>query len=211
MGKLHKVTFDVTCDKEVSDVEIWAHSNATKGDYSDSGYSRFSFGNTKKAVTLYVPAYQETDEDFRTLKIWVATETPCSLTFSNFNSEETDLDSVMKNDESLGLYFAGHILNSDEDNGDWVVVPFDEPVQLSAGAKAKGQILLCGPENWGSVVTIFRVFAEGSVMTKDEGGDDVIFSNDTSEPVSLKFSINEELKVVVNREEIEDIEILESL
>ena len=211
VGKLHKVTFDVTCDKEVSDVEIWAHSNATKGDYSDSGYSRFSFGNTKKAVTLYVPAYQETDEDFRTLKIWVATETPCSLTFSNFNSEETDLDSVMKNDESLGLYFAGHILNSDEDNGDWVVVPFDEPVQLSAGAKAKGQILLCGPENWGSVVTIFRVFAEGSVMTKDEGGDDVIFSNDTSEPVSLKFSINEELKVVVNREEIEDIEILESL
>lgn len=210
-GKLHKVTFDVTCDKEVSDVRIWANSNLVTDDYSATGFSHFSFDNTKKPVVLYVPAYQETDEEFRTLKIWVAAETPCSLTFSNFNSEETDLDSVMKNDESLGLYFAGNISISDADNGIWTVVPIDKTVQLPAGAKAKGQILLCGPENWGSVVTSFRVFAEGTVMTKEEGGDDVIFSNDSSEPVSLKFSINEELKVVVNRETIEDTEVLEAL
>lgn len=212
-GKLHKVTFDVTCDKEVSDVRIWANSNLVTDDYSATGFSHFSFDNTKKTVTLYVPAYQEADEDFRTLKIWVTTETPCSLTFSNFNSEETDLDSVMKNDESLGLCFFGRISISDADNGFWTVVPIDKTVQLPSGAKAKGQILLCGPENWDSVVTSFRVFAEDTVMTKEdkEYGDDVIFSNDSSEPVSLKFSINEELKVVVSREEIEDIEILEAL
>lgn len=193
VGKLHKVTFDVTCDKEVSDVAIFARANSNE--CATAGSEHFDFNTEKKTVTLYVPVYQKNNETLRTLLIWVDSETPCKLTFSNFNSVETDLNSVLKENKGLGLYFAGDIYLSEAEDKLWRVLSADTPIQLSPGSRVEGQVLLCNYAAWDSVVTSFRMISKDSGATREN--ENIIFSNNSLKTVSLSFSINDKLEAEV--------------
>lgn len=193
VGKLHKVTFDVTCDKEVSDVAIFARANSNE--CATAGSEHFDFNTEKKTVTLYVPVYQKNNETLRTLLVWVDSETPCKLTFSNFKSVETDLNSVLKEDETLGLYFAGDIYLSEAEGKLWRVLSADRPIQLSPGSRVEGQVLLCNYAAWDSVVTSFRMISKDSGATREN--ENIVFSNNSSKTVSLSFSINDKLEAAV--------------
>lgn len=193
VGRLHKVTFDVTCDKEVSDVAIFARANSNE--CATAGSEHFDFNTEKKTVTLYVPVYQKNNETLRTLLVWVDSETPCKLTFSNFKSVETDLNSVLKENKDLGLYFAGDIYLSEAEGKLLRVLSADRPIQLSPGSRVEGQVLLCDYTAWDSVVTSFRVISKDSGATREN--ENIIFSNNSSKTVSLSFSINDKLEAAV--------------
>lgn len=193
VGKLHKVTFDVTCDKEVSDVAIFARANSDE--CATAGSEHFDFNTEKKTVTLYVPVYQKNNETLRTLLVWVDSETPCKLTFSNFKSVETDLNSVLKENKGLGLYFAGDIYLSEAEGKLWRVLSADRPIQLSPGSKVEGQVLLCNYKAWDSVVTSFRMISKDSGATREN--DNIVFTNNSPKTVSLSFSINDKLEAAV--------------
>lgn len=193
VGRLHKVTFDVTCDKGVPDVAIFARANSNE--CATAGSEHFDFNTEKKTVTLYVPVYQKNNETFRTLLVWVDSKTPCKLTFSNFKSVETDLNSVLEEDTTLGLYFAGDIYLSEAEGKLWRVLSADRPIQLSPGSRVEGQVLLCDYRTWDSVVTSFRVISKDSEATREN--DNIVFSNNSSKTVSLSFSINDKLETAV--------------
>lgn len=193
VGKLHKVTFDVTCDKGVPDVAIFARANSDE--CAVAGSEHFYFNTKKNTVTLYVPVYQKNNETLRTLLVWVDSETPCKLTFSNFKSVETDLNSVLVENEDLGLYFAGDIYLSEAEDRLWRVLSADRPIQLSPGSRVEGQVLLCDYAAWDSVVTSFRVISKDSEATREN--DNIVFSNNSSKTVSLRFSINDKLETAV--------------
>lgn len=193
VGKLHKVTFDVTCDKEVSDVAIFARANSNE--CATAGSEHFDFNTEKKTVTLYVPVYQKNNETLRTLLVWVDSETPCKLTFSNFKSVETDLNSVLEEDTTLGLYFAGDIYLSEAEGKLWRVLSADRPIQLSPDSRVEGQVLLCDYAAWDSVVTSFRVISKDSEVKREN--ENIVFTNNSSKTVSLSFSINGKLEAAV--------------
>lgn len=193
VGRLHKVTFDVTCDKEVSDVAIFARANSNE--CATAGSEHFYFNTEKKTVTLYVPVYQKNNETLRTLLVWVDSETPCKLTFSNFKSVETDLNSVLKENKDLGLYFAGDIYLSEAEGKLWRVLSADRPIQLSPGSRVEGQVLLCDYAAWDSVVTSFRVISKDSEVKREN--ENIVFTNNSSKTVSLSFSINDKLEAAV--------------
>lgn len=193
VGKLHKVTFDVTCDKKVSDVAIFARANSNE--CATAGSEHFYFNTEKNTVTLYVPVYQKNKETFRTLLVWVDSKTPCKLTFSNFNSVETDLNSVLEENEDLGLYFAGDIYLSEAEGKLLKVLSADRPIQLSPGSRVEGQVLLCNGAAWDSVVTSFRVISKDSEVKREN--ENIVFSNNSSKTVSLSFSINDKLEATV--------------
>lgn len=193
VGRLHKVTFDVTCDKEVSDVAIFARANSNE--CATAGSEHFDFNTEKKTVTLYVPVYQKNNETLRTLLVWVDSETPCRLTFSNFKSVETDLNSVLEEDTTLGLYFAGDIYLSEAEGKLWRVLSADRPIQLSPGSRVEGQVLLCDYAAWDSVVTSFRVISKDSEVKREN--ENIVFTNNSSKTVSLSFSINDKLEAAV--------------
>lgn len=193
VGKLHKVTFDVTCDKGVPDVAIFARANSNE--CATAGSEHFYFNTEKKTVTLYVPVYQKNNETLRTLLVWVDSETPCKLTFSNFKSVETDLNSVLKENKDLGLYFAGDIYLSEAEGKLWRVLSADRPIQLSPGSRVEGQVLLCDYAAWDSVVTSFRVISKDSGAAREN--ENIVFTNNSSKTVSLSFSINDKLEAAV--------------
>lgn len=193
VGKLHKVTFDVTCDKGVPDVVIFARANSNE--CATAGSEHFYFNTKKNTVTLYVPVYQKNNETFRTLQVWVDSKTPCKLTFSNFKSVETNLTSVLKENKDLGLYFAGDIYLSEAEGKLWRVLSADRPIQFSPGSRVEGQVLLCDYAAWDSVVTSFRVISKGSEATREN--ENIIFSNNSLKTVSLSFSINDKLEATV--------------
>lgn len=193
VGKLHKVTFDVTCDKGVPDVAIFARANSDE--CATAGSEHFYFNTEKKTVTLYVPVYQKNNETLRTLLVWVDSETPCRLTFSNFKSVETDLNSVLEEDTTLGLYFAGDIYLSEAEGKLWRVLSADRPIQLSHGSRVEGQVLLCDYAAWDSVVTSFRVISKDSGAAREN--ENIVFTNNSSKTVSLSFSINDKLEAAV--------------
>ena len=193
VGKLHKVTFDVTCDKGVPDVAIFARANSDE--CATAGSEHFYFNTEKKTVTLYVPVYQKNNETLRTLLVWVDSKTPCKLTFSNFKSVETDLNSVLEEDTTLGLYFAGDICLSEVEGKLWRVLSADRPIQLSPGSRVEGQVLLCDYATWDSVVTSFRVISKDSGATREN--ENIVFTNNSSKTVSLSFSINDKLETAV--------------
>ena len=193
VGRLHKVTFDVTCDKEVSDVAIFARANSNE--CATAGSEHFDFNTEKKTVTLYVPVYQKNNETLRTLLVWVDSETPCKLTFSNFKSVETDLNSVLKENKDLGLYFAGDIYLSEAEGKLWRVLSADRPIQLSPGSRVEGQVLLGSYAAWDSVVTSFRMISKDSGATREN--ENIVFSNNSSKTVSLSFSIDDKLEAAV--------------
>lgn len=193
VGKLHKVTFDVTCDTGVPDVVIFARANSNE--CATAGSEHFYFNTKKNTVTLYVPVYQKNNETFRTLQVWVDSKTPCKLTFSNFKSVETNLTSVLKENKDLGLYFAGDIYLSEAEGKLWRVLSADRPIQLSPGSRVVGQVLLCDYAAWDSVVTSFRVISKDSGATREN--ENIVFSNNSSKTVSLSFSINDKLEATV--------------
>lgn len=193
VGRLHKVTFDVTCDKKVSDVAIFARANSNE--CATAGSEHFDFNTEKKTITLYVPVYQKNNETLRTLLVWVDSETPCKLTFSNFKSVETDLNSVLKENKGLGLYFAGDIYLSEAEGKLWRVLPADRPIQLSPDSRVEGQVLLCDYAAWDSVVTSFRVISKDSEVKREN--ENIVFTNNSSKTVSLSFSINDKLEAAV--------------
>lgn len=193
VGRLHKVTFDVTCDKKVSDVAIFARANSNE--CATAGSEHFDFNTEKNTVTLYVPVYQKNNETLRTLLVWVDSETPCKLTFSNFKSVETDLNSVLKENKDLGLYFAGDIYLSESEDKLWRVLSADRPIQLSPGSRVEGQVLLCNGAAWDSMVTSFRMISKDSGATREN--DNIVFTNNSPKTVSLSFSINDKLEAAV--------------
>lgn len=187
---LHKVSFDVTSDVGIPAMDIWIKANSDAE--ASSGNSKFSFeANKTKSITMYVPAFQKKNETLRTLKVWIATKTPCSLTISNFKLEATNLVKIKEENPSLDLYFAGMINYdwSDKNIGSFIV---------NANTSGNGQVLLCDPSVWGSTnpITIFRVLSKDStssvnVQKKVIDEDRFYFENATSNDITVNFELTE--------------------
>lgn len=193
---LHKVTFDVTSDVEIPAMDIWIKANSDAE--ASSGNSRFSFeANKTKSITMYVPAFQKKNEALRTVKVWIATKTPCNLTISNFKSEATNLEKIKEENPSLDLYFAGMINSdwSDQNSGSFTV---------NANTDGNGQVLLCESSVWGSSnpITIFRVLSKDSTSSVNvqkkviENEDRFYFKNATSNNVTVNFELTENNEVL---------------
>lgn len=193
---LHKVTFDVTSDVEIPAMDIWIKANSDAE--ASSGNSKFSFeANKTKSITMYVPAFQKKNEALRTVKVWIATKTPCSLTISNFKSEATNLEKIKEENPSLDLYFAGMI------NSDWS----DKNIgsfTVNANTDGNGQVLLCESSVWGSTnpITIFRVLSKDSTSSVNvqkkviENEDRFYFKNATSNNITVNFELTENNEVL---------------
>lgn len=193
---LHKVSFDVTSDVGIPAMDIWIKANSDAE--ASSGNSKFSFeANKTKSITMYVPAFQKKNETLRTLKVWIATKTPCSLTISNFKSEATNLEKIKEENPSLNLYFAGKINYgwSDQNIGSFTV---------NANTDGNGQVLLCDSSVWGSTnpITIFRVLSKDSTSSVNvqkkviENEDRFYFENATSNNITVNFELTENNEVL---------------
>lgn len=193
---LHKVSFDVTSDVDIPAMDIWIKANSDAE--SSSGNSKFSFeANKTKSITMYVPAFQKKNETLRTVKVWIATKTPCSLTISNFKSEATNLVKIKEENPSLDLYFAGMINDdwSDKNIGSFIV---------NANTSGNGQVLLCDSSVWGSTnpITIFRVLSKDSTSSVNvqkkviENEDRFYFANATSSNITVNFELTENNEVL---------------
>lgn len=202
---LHKVSFDVTSDVAVTAVDIWVKANSDAE--ASSGNSKFSFeANKTKSITMYVPAFQKKNETLRTLKVWIATKTPCSLTISNFKSEATNLEKIKEENPSLNLYFAGMIncvMINGVMNGDWS----DKNIgsfTVNANTFGNGQVLLCDSDVWGSTnpITIFRVLSKDSTSSVNvqkkviKNEDRFYFKNATSNNITVNFELTENNEVL---------------
>lgn len=193
---LHKVSFDVTSDVGIPAMDIWIKANSDAE--ASSGNTKFSFeANKTKSITMYVPAFQKKNETLRTLKVWIATKTPCSLTISNFKSEATNLEKIKEENPSLNLYFAGMI------NYDWS----DQNIgsfTVNANTDGNGQVLLCDSDVWGSTnpITIFRVLSKDSTSSVNvqkkviENEDRFYFANTTSNNITVNFELTENNEVL---------------
>lgn len=193
---LHKVTFDVTSDVEIPAMDIWIKANSDAE--ASSGNNKFSFeANKTKSITMYVPAFQKKNETLRTLKVWIATKTPCSLTISNFKSEATNLEKIKEENPSLDLYFAGMI------NYDWSGKNIGS-FTVNANTDGNGQVLLCESSIWGSKnpITIFRVLSKDSTSSVNvqkkviENEDRFYFENATSNNITVNFELTENNEVL---------------
>lgn len=193
---LHKVSFDVTSDVGIPAMDIWIKANSDAE--ASSGNSKFSFeANKTKSITMYVPAFQKKNEALRTVKVWIATKTPCSLTISNFKSEATNLEKIKEENPSLDLYFAGMINSdwSDQNSGSFTV---------NANTDGNGQVLLCESSVWGSTnpITIFRVLSKDSTSSVNvqkkviENEDRFYFKNATSNNITVNFELTENNEVL---------------
>lgn len=192
---LHKVTFDVTSDVEIlAAMDIWIKANSDAE--ASSGNDKFSFeANKTKSITMYVPAFQKKNETLRTVKVWIATKTPCSLTISNFKSEATNLVKIKEENPSLDLYFAGMINDdwSDKNIGSFIV---------NANTSGNGQVLLCDSSVWDSTspITIFRVLSKDSSVNVQkkviENEDRFYFENATSNDITVNFELTENNEVL---------------
>lgn len=193
---LHKVSFDVTSDVCIPAMDIWIKANSDAE--ASSGNSKFSFeANKTKSITMYVPAFQKKNEALRTVKVWIATKTPCSLTISNFKLEATNLEKIKEENPSLDLYFAGMI------NSDWS----DQNIgsfTVNANTDGNGQVLLCESSVWGSTnpITIFRVLSKDSTSSVNvqkkviENEDRFYFVNATSSNITVNFELTENNEVL---------------
>lgn len=193
---LHKVSFDVTSDVGIPAMDIWIKANSDAE--ASSGNNKFSFeANKTKSITMYVPAFQKKNETLRTLKVWIATKTPCSLTISNFKSEATNLEKIKKENPSLSLYFAGMI------NYDWSGKNVGS-FTVNANTDGNGQVLLCDSDVWGSTnpITIFRVLSKDSTSSVNvqkkiiENEDRFYFANATSNNITVNFELTENNEVL---------------
>lgn len=193
---LHKVTFDVTSDVEIPAMDIWIKANSDAE--SSSGNSKFSFeANKTKSITMYVPAFQKKNEALRTVKVWIATKTPCNLTISNFKSEATNLEKIKEENPSLDLYFAG-MINSDWSNQN------SGSFTVNANTDGNGQVLLCESSIWGSKnpITIFRVLSKDSTSSVNvqkkviKNEDRFYFKNATSNNITVNFELTENNEVL---------------
>lgn len=193
---LHKVSFDVTSDVGIPAMDIWIKANSDAE--SSSGNTKFSFeANKTKSITMYVPAFQKKNETLRTLKVWIATKTPCSLTISNFKSEATNLEKIKKENPSLDLYFAGMI------NYDWSGKNIGS-FTVNANTDGNGQVLLCDSDVWDSTnpITIFRVLSKDSTSSVNvqkkviENEDRFYFTNATSNNITVNFELTENNEVL---------------
>lgn len=202
---LHKVSFDVTSDVGIPAMDIWIKANSDAE--SSSGNTKFSFeANKTKSITMYVPAFQKKNETLRTLKVWIATKTPCSLTISNFKSEATNLEKIKEENPSLNLYFAGMIncvMINGVMNGDWS----DKNIgsfTVNANTFGNGQVLLCDSSVWDSTnpITIFRVLSKDSTSSVNvqkkviENEDRFYFENATSSNITVNFELTENNEVL---------------
>lgn len=193
---LHKVTFDVTSDVEIPAMDIWIKANSDAE--ASSGNSKFSFeANKTKSIAMYVPAFQKKNETLRTVKVWIATRTPCSLTILNFKSEATNLEKIKEENPSLDLYFAGMI------NYDWS----DKNIgsfTVNANTFGNGQVLLCDSSVWDSTnpITIFRVLSKDSTSSVNvqkkiiENEDRFYFENTTENNIPVNFELTENNEVL---------------
>lgn len=194
---LHKVSFDVTSDVGIpAAMDIWIKANSDAE--ASSGNDKFSFeANKTKSITMYVPAFQKKNETLRTLKVWIATKTPCSLTISNFKSEATNLEKIKEENPSLNLYFAGMI------NYDWSGKNIGS-FTVNANTDGNGQVLLCDSDVWGSTnpITIFRVLSKDSTSSVNvqkkviENEDRFYFKNATSNNITVNFELTENNEVL---------------
>ena len=194
---LHKVSFDVTSDVGIpAAMDIWIKANSDAE--ASSGNDKFSFeANKTKSITMYVPAFQKKNETLRTLKVWIATKTPCSLTISNFKSEATNLEKIKEENPSLNLYFAGMI------NYDWSGKNIGS-FTVDANTDGNGQVLLCDSSVWGSTnpITIFRVLSKDSTSSVNvqkkviENEDRFYFANATSNNITVNFELTENNEVL---------------
>lgn len=193
---LHKVSFDVTSDVGIPAMDIWIKANSDAE--ASSGNNKFSFeANKTKSITMYVPAFQKKNEALRTVKVWIATKTPCGLTISNFNSEATNLEKIKEENPSLNLYFAGMINSdwSDQNSGSFTV---------NANTDGNGQVLLCDSAVWDSTspITIFRVLSKDSTSSVNvqkkviENEDRFYFKNATSNNITVNFELTENNEVL---------------
>ena len=200
VGKLYKITIDVTSNKALAsgEIGIWMHSYSA---VDTAGSARLSFkANEKKTVTFYIPVYAGEDETFRIPYIWFTSIKNCNIKVENVSVTPTDLDSIKAENPNLDLYFGLWV------NETWNYYPKDSVIAVGAGSEGDGQIILSDANGWWdsteNTTTSFRVIGENNTSLKAEvetrfverdGFEDarIFISNDTDETVFITFDIDE--------------------
>ncbi len=217
VGKLYKVSFDVTSDISLSegsdssgdgDFGFWLHSTVSNHDDA-SGSNYFGLeADTPRTINVYLPSYQLHDESIRIPRIWISSKRVCTITVDNISVTETSLNEILAENQDYGLNFKAGI------DGYWQKTPIERSVAIPAGKTAIGQLILTDNDSdWTStkyVTTSFRFLSENVISSinaqRSSISDDTYFVNTTDETVFVKFSLDDKFKMCVTQGSAEDCE-----
>lgn len=217
VGKLYKVSFDVTSDISLSegsdssgdgDFGFWLHSTVSNHDDA-SGSNYFGLeADTPRTINVYLPSYQLHDESIRISRIWISSKRVCTITVDNISVTETSLNEILAENQDYGLNFKAGI------DGYWQKTPIERSVAIPAGKTAIGQLILTDNDSdWTStkyVTTSFRFLSENVISSinaqRSSISDDTYFVNTTDETVFVKFSLDDKFKMCVTQGSAEDCE-----
>lgn len=207
VGSIYKVTFDVTSDVNLAEGKfaIWGHSLGSQWETTGNGHFALT-ANTPKPITMYMPVYGEDGEKTHSVTVELnAMNVDCNLTFGEINWEKTSIDMILSENSSLGLYYAGFVGAAEEW---WGSIPAESVPVASGESLSDGALLLCDTSNWGSTencITAFRhaISGESNVNVEwyvDKNNENKIkYTNDTGSDITLKFSLDENLDIVVTK------------
>lgn len=112
---------------------------------------------------------------------------------------------ILSKSNSFGLYYAGFV---DAAKKLWGSIPAESVPVASGESLSDGALLLCDTSNWGSTencITAFRhaISRESNVNVEwdvDEKNENKIkYTNNTGSDIILKFSLDENLDIVVTK------------
>ncbi len=203
-----KVKFTATSDSDAKYC-FWVKANRTTK-VDSGGYREFSKGESK-TIEVYLPVYQETDEEYRILSAWLSVEdenitSPVTITIEDIEVTESSIEEAQSDNSALDFYFAGTV------NGAYSVVNARYSVPIMPNSFINCQFLLSDAYTWDyrNLVTTFRTLSEnqpinGSSIKAEKywykvawGKDTNLFiKNDSNEIKYVKFSLDDEFKVQV--------------
>ena len=203
-----KVKFTATSDSDAKYC-FWVKANRTTK-VDSGGYREFSKGESK-TIEVYLPVYQETDEEYRILSAWLSVEdenitSPVTITIEDIEVTESSIEEAQRDNSALDFYIAGTV------NGAYSVVNARYSVPIMPNSFINCQFLLSDAYTWDyrNLVTTFRTLSEnqpinGSSIKAEKywykvawGKDTNLFiKNDSNEIKYVKFSLDDEFKVQV--------------
>ena len=200
VGKLYKVSVDITSDTtlELGEIGIWMHAYNNNKDTAGSANLPF-VADAKKTVTFYVPVYAGNDETFHIPHIWFTSTKKCSITMENVSVEETTFEKIKQDNPDLGLYFGAWINNT------WKYYDAESLIAVGANSEGDGQIILSDKDGWASTentTTSFKVLGKNNtalnaaveakyIEREDMEDVRIFFTNNTNETVFMEFDVDE--------------------
>lgn len=213
IGKIYKFSFDVTSDVDIKpgEIGIWVHGYDNSKDTAGSSLFSFTANETKK-ITVYVPVYTDgspmsADAYSPNIPFVCNSSKGYNLTVENFEAEEITLDKIREENPDLDLHFAAWV------NDDWHVYSKDETILVNAHFEGDGQVILSDLQGWSSTenpVTSFKVLGKNNTALKAEVDERYVerdkmidnrlfFSNDTDEPIFIKFGLDDKYQMVLEK------------